>query len=150
MDALVIGPPQHGLADAVARGLRRRGRTVLQAIPTDVADRERATWLLDEAGAPSQVFVVDQAPYATTHRLMGLTDAEIVLVAELRAAVARPGGVAGRSMVPRDEPGLTVVTLGRAGRRWFGHGSGSRETLSAERAAALVLRSCGAATASFR
>jgi len=149
MDALVIGSPS-GLADAVARGFRRRGQTVLQAIPADVADRERATWLLDEAGRPRQVIVVDTAPYETVHRLMGLTHAEIVLVAELRAAVARPGGVIGRSYVPREAPGLTVVTLGRAGRRWFGLDSGGREALSAERAAALVLRSCGAAAASFR
>jgi len=147
MDALVIGSPG-GLADAVARGLRRRGQTVLQAIPADVADRERATWLLDEAARPRQVIVVDAAPYETVHRLMGLTHAEIVLVAELRAAAAR--GAVGRSYVPREEPGLTVVTLGRAGRRWFGLGSGVRQTLSAERAAAVVLRSCGAAAASFR
>ena len=121
---------------------------MLQAIPADVADRERATWLLDEAGRPRQVIVIDTAPYESVHRLMGLTHAEIVLVAELRAAAAR--GAVGRSYVPREEPGLTVVTLGRAGRRWFGLGSGVRQTLSAERAAAVVLRSCGAAAASFR
>ena len=149
MDALVIGSP-NGLADAVARGLRRRGRSVLQAIPADVADRERATWLLDEAGRPPQVIVIDQAPYEDAHRLMGLTHAEIVLVAELRAATARPGTPVGRSLVPRDQPGLTVVALGRAGRRWFELGPKAHGAMGAERAAAAVLRSCGAAAASFR
>ena len=149
MDALVIGPAA-GLADAVARGFRRRGRSVLQALPADAADRERAEWLLDEAGRPRQVIVVDRAPYELAHRLMGLTHAEIVLVAELRAAVARPGGAVGRSYVPREQPGLTVVTLGRAGRRWFELGTAGHGALSAERAAALVLRSCGAAATSYR
>ena len=103
MDALVIGSP-NGLADAVARGLRRRGRSVLQAIPADVADRERTTWLLDEAGRPAQVVVIDQAPYEDVHRLMGLTHAEIVLVAELRAATARAGTPVGRALCRATSP----------------------------------------------
>ena len=46
-----IGPPD-GLADAVARGLRRRGRTVLQRDRgRRDATAERASWLLDEARA---------------------------------------------------------------------------------------------------
>ena len=149
IDALVIGPPR-GLADAVARGLRRQGRAVLQAIPADVSDAERADWLLDEAGRPRQVIVFDDAPFPIVHRLLAVTHAEIVLVAEQRASVARLNGVAGRSYLPREEPGLTVVPLGRAGRRWFQLGAGRPDTLGAERAAAIVLRSCGAAGASFR
>jgi len=149
MDALVIGEP-HGLARAVVRGLRRQGRSVLQAIAADAADRERMTWLLDEAGGPGLIVVFDDAPYPIVHVLVGLTPAEIVLVVEQRAAVARPGGLRARSYTPRDADGLTVVTLGRAGRRWFRPGAGRTETLGAERAAADVLRSCGAAAASCR
>jgi hypothetical protein len=149
MDALVIGPPQ-GLAAALARALRRRGETVLQAIPADAGDGERAGWLLDEAGRPGLAIVVESAPYAVVHELIALTDAEIVLVAEQRAAAARPGAVARRSATPRDEPGLTVVPLGRAGRRWLALGPGRHEPMGAERAAALVLRSCGARAASCR
>ena len=149
MDALVIGSPA-GLADALAGGLRRRGRSVLRALPTDVADRERAAWLLDEAGRPERLYVVESAPYEHVHRLMGLTHAEIVLVAELRAATARPGSPVGRAYVPRDQPGLTVVTLGRAGRRWFEVGRDGHGALSAERAAATVLRAGGVAAASCR
>jgi len=147
MDALVIGSP-NGLAGAVARGLRRQGRTVLQAIPADAADRERAAWLMDEAGWPAQIVVVEAAPYPIVHELLALTRAEIVLVAERRAAAA--GAVAARSTTPRDADGLTVVELGRAGRRWFRPGAGRTEALGAERAAATVLRSCGAAAASSR
>jgi len=147
MDALVIGEPQ-GLAGAVVRGLRRQGRSVLQATAADAADRERATWLLDEAGGPGLIVVFDGAPYPIVHELAGLTPADIVLVVEQRAAVA--GGRRARSVTPRDADGLTVVSLGRAGRRWFRLGAGRMETLSAERAAADVLRSCGAAAASYR
>jgi hypothetical protein len=149
MDALVIGP-SCGLADAVARGLRRSGKSVLRAIAADASDRERATWLLDEAGRPPLVILFDEAPYATLHELLPLTRAQVVLVAEQRAAVARPGALPARSLVPRDEPGLTVVPLGRAGRRWFAPGARRNEPMGAERAAALVLRSCAAAAASCR
>jgi hypothetical protein len=88
MDALIIGPASE-LAGAVAGGLRRQGRSVLQALPADASDGERIEWLLDEAG----------------------------------------------------RPGL-VVMLGRAGRRWFTVGSKRAETMSAQRAAAVVLRAC--------
>ena len=126
MDALVIGPPRE-LTAAVTRSLRRSGRSVLQAVPADADGRDRARWLLDEA------------PYGTLHELLGLTTAEIVLVAEQRAPAA---GAARRAVVPRDAEDFTVVPLGRAGRRWFTLGPGRRETLSAERAAALVVRAC--------
>jgi hypothetical protein len=149
MDALVIGPP-HGLAAAVARGLRRQGREVLQAIAADAADAERAEWLLDEAGRPPLVVVVETAPFAVAHELLPLTQAEIVLVAEQRAAIARAGALPARSSTPRDADGLTVVPLGRAGRRWFQAGPGRHEPMGPERAAALVLRSCDAVTASYR
>jgi hypothetical protein len=149
MDALIIGP-SHGLADALARGLRRRGMTALRAVAADVSDPERATWLLDEAGDPPLVFVLDRAPYATVHALLALTRARVVLVAEQRAAAARPGALPTRSLIPRDEPGLTVVPIGRAGRRWFMPGSARHEPMGAERAAAAVLRACDAATASCR
>ena len=150
MDALVIGPPSHALADAVARGLRRRGMAALRAIGADGADRERATWLLDEAGRPPLVVVFDQPPYAAVHELLAITRAHVVLVAEQRAAAARPGTLPRRSLVPRDEPGLTVVPLGRAGRRWFAAGARRQEPMGAERAAALVLRACAAEAASCR
>ncbi len=150
MDALIIGPPSHGLADAVGRGLRRRGLSALRAIGADVAGRERASWLLDEAGRPPLVVLFDEPPYAVAHELVALTHAQVLLVAEQRAAAARPGALPGRSLVPRDEPGLTVVPLGRAGRRWFAPGARRHEPMGAERAAALVLRSCGAAAASCR
>jgi hypothetical protein len=148
MDALVIGAPG-GIADAVARGLRRRARPALRAIAADVADPERASWLLDEAGNPPLIVVVDSAPYGVAHGLLALTDAHVVLVAEQRAAAARPGAPARRSLLPRDQPGLTVVPLGRAGRRWF-ELAGRHEPMGAERAAALVLRACDAAAASCR
>jgi len=147
MDALVIGPAG-GIADAVASALRRRGMPALRAIAADVADAERATWLLDEAVRPPLVVVVESAPYEIVHRLMGLTQADLVLVAEQRAATAGPRARPARSLLPRDEPGLTVVPLGRAGRRWFAPGARRREPLSAERAAAFVLKSAGAAVAS--
>lgn len=149
MDALIIGPGG-GLADSVAHGLRRCGSSALRAIAADVGDRERATWMLDEAGRPELVIVFDQAPYAALHELLPLTSAHIVLVAEQRAAAARPRALPARSLLPREEPGLTVVRLGRAGRRWFVPGSGRHEPLGPERAAALVLRACGAAAASCR
>jgi hypothetical protein len=148
MDALVIGPP-HGLAGAVARALRREGRAVLQAIAADAADRARANWLLDEAGRPPLVVIVEGAPYATLHTLLTLTRTEIVLVAEHRVAAAGRGAAA-RSAPPRDAEGLTVVPLGRAGRRWFQLAARRREPMGAERAAAVVLRSCAAAAASCR
>jgi hypothetical protein len=148
MDAIVIGPPA-GIADAIAGGLRRRGRSALRAIAADAADGERATWLLDEAGQPPLVVIVESAPYAVTHELLALTGAHVVLVAEQRAAAARPGAPAPRAIVPRDQPGLTVVALGRSGRRWFQQ-TGRREPMGAERAAAAVLRACDAGAASFR
>ncbi|MGI8781450.1 MAG: hypothetical protein ACR2L8_15025 [Solirubrobacteraceae bacterium] len=145
MDSLVIGPP-HGLADAIARRLRRGRQPVLRAIPADARDRERTAWLLEEAGHPELIVVVDSAPFAVVHELLAQTRAQVVLVAEQPA----PVGVTRRSYVPREEAGLTVVPLGRAGRRWFRLGSGRQETLSAERAAAVALRSCGVAAASCR
>jgi hypothetical protein len=139
MDALVIGQP-HELAGAVARGLRRQGRSVLQAIAADVSGRDRIEWLLDEAGGPQLVVVFDGPPYATAHELLAHTRADIVLVAEHRAAVV---GVAPRSFAPWPVGrGLKVVSLGRAGRRWFTVGPKRADTLSAERAAAVVLRAC--------
>ena len=149
MDALIIGPAR-GLPDAVAQRLRRRGLDVLRAIAADVGDRERATWLLDEAGHPPLVVIFDRPPYAAVHELLALTRAHVVLVAEQRAAAARPGALPARSLVPRDEPGLAVVRLGRAGRRWFALGPGRHEPMGAERAAAVVLRACGAGAASCR
>jgi hypothetical protein len=148
MDALVIGSP-HGLAGAVARALRDRGRSVLQAIPADVATPERARWLLAEAGDPAQIVVIEGAPYTTAHELLALTDADIVLVAERRAAAARAGALNGRALTPREMPGLSVVPLGRAGRRWFAT-TGRHEPLGPARAAAHVLRSCAAGAASCR
>jgi hypothetical protein len=150
MDALVIGGASNGLADAVARRLRRRGSTALRAIAADIADAERARWLLDEAGDPPLVVAFDHAPYASVHLLLPLTRAQIVLVAEHRAAIARPGALPARALIPRDEPGLVVVPLGRAGRRWFALGPGRHEPMGAERAAAVVLRACGAGAASYR
>jgi hypothetical protein len=149
MDALVIGQPD-GLARVIAGALRRRGRDVLQAIPADVAGRERATWLLTEAGWPPLVLIVESAPFATVHELLAVTHAEIVLVAEQRTPTARAGAVPARYWMPRDAPGLTVVPFGRAGRRWFVLGPGRHEPMGAERAAAVVLRSCAAAAASCR
>jgi hypothetical protein len=139
MSALVIGPPT-GLAGAVARGLRRQGRSVLQAIPADVDGPERLDWLLEEAGQPALIVVFDDPPYAIAHELLARTDADVVLVAEQRTAVA---GVAPRAAAPWPiGRGLKVVTLGRAGRRWFTLGARRSQTLSAERGAALVVRSC--------
>jgi hypothetical protein len=149
MDALIIGP-SGGLADAVAHGLRRRGTSALRAIAADAGDRERAAWLLDEAGRPELVVVFDQAPYAAVHELLTLTGARVVLVAEQRVAAARPGALPARSLLPREQPGLTVVRLGRAGRRWFVPGPGRHEPMGPQRAAAVVLRACGAAAASCR
>ena len=83
--------------------------------------------------------MLDDAPFGTLHELLPLTSAEVVLVAEQRAPSA---GAARRAVVPRDAEDFTVVPLGRAGRRWFTLGPGRRETLSAERAAALVVRAC--------
>ena len=148
MDALIVGS-QDGLADALARALRRRGMSALRAIAADARDRERAEWLLDEAGRPPLVIVLEPAPFAVAHELLALTDAHVVVVAEQRAAVARAGAARTRSLLPRDESGLTVVPLGRAGRRWFAL-SGRHDPMGAERAAAVVLRACGAATASCR
>jgi hypothetical protein len=141
MDALVIGQP-HSLACAVARGLRRQGRSTLQAIPADASGPDRIGWLLEEAGRPDLIVVIDTTPYATAHELLAHTHADVVLVAEQRAAMA------GLSAVPRSYVpwpigrGLKVVALGRAGRRWFRLGARRAETLSAERAAAIVLRAC--------
>jgi hypothetical protein len=141
MDALVIGPPR-GLAGAVAHALRRAGRSTLQAIAADAVGPERIDWLLDEAGRPPLIVVVEPAPYATAHELLGQTHADVVLVAEHRAPIA------GHSAVPRGYAplplgrGLAVVTLGRSGRRWFTLDGRRAETLSAERAAAIVLRAC--------
>jgi hypothetical protein len=141
MDALVIGSPR-GLAGAVADALRRRGRSALQAIPADVAGPERIDWLLDEAGRPPLVVVVDEPPYAIAHELLGQTSADVVLVAEHRAPMAGPNAVP-RTYAPLPMGrGLAVVTLGRTGRRWFSLGGRRTETLSADRAAALVLRAC--------
>jgi hypothetical protein len=141
MDALVIGPP-HSLAGAVAHGLRRRGRSTLQAIPADASGPEQTAWLLDEAGGPSLIVVIDAPPYATAHELLAHTNAEVVLVAEQRAAIAGPNALP-RSYAPSPVGhGLKVVALGRAGRRWFRLGAHRAETLSAERAAAIVLRAC--------
>jgi hypothetical protein len=139
MDALVIGPPT-GLAAAVARALRRQGRSVLQAIPADVDGVERLEWLLDEAGHPSLIVVFDGPPYAIAHELLAHTPADVVLVAEQRTAVA---GIAPSGAAPWPiGRGLKVVTLGRAGRRWFTLGARRSHSLSAERAAALVVRAC--------
>jgi hypothetical protein len=139
MDALVIGPA-HDLAGAVARGLRRQGRSVLQAIPADADGHERLDWLLDEAGKPPLVVVFDDRPYATAHELLARTQADVVLVAEQRAGIA---GAAPSSPAPWPiGRGLKVVTLGRAGRRWFTLGARRSHSLSAERAAALVVRAC--------
>ena len=149
MDALIIGPSR-GLADAVAGALRRRGLSVLRAIAADVRDAESAQWLLDEAGRPPLIVVVESAPYVSVHELMWLTSAEILLVAEHLAPVARASAVPPRQLLPRDQTGLTVVPLGRSGRRWFSLGPGRSEAMGAERAAAVVLRSCVAAAASFR
>jgi hypothetical protein len=146
MDALVIGSPR-GLADAAAGTLRRRGLTVLRAIAADASDRERASWLLEEAGSPPLVVVVEGEPYEVVRELLPLTLAHVVLVAEDRGAVhGRPVGH--RPLLPREEPGLTVVPLGRAGRRWFV--GGRRETMGAARAAAVVIKACDSIYAARR
>jgi hypothetical protein len=86
--------------------------------------------------------VVDVAPYASAHEPLGQTPGDMVLVAEQRAPVAA------LSALPRTYApvpigrGLSVVTLGRTGRRWFALGGRRTETLSADRAAALVLQAC--------
>jgi hypothetical protein len=146
MDALVIGPPR-GLADAAAGTLRRRGMTVLRAIAADASDRERASWLLEEAGWPPLVIVVEGAPYEVVRELLPLTLAHVVLVAEQRSA-AHGGAPRQRAILPREEPGLTVLPLGRAGRRWFV--GGRRETMGAARAAAVVIKACDAIADSRR
>jgi len=139
MDALVIGPPD-GLAAAVARGLRRQGRSVLQAIPADVDGAERVEWLLDEADRPPLIVVFDGPPYTIAHALLACTHGDVVLVAEQRTAVA---GIAPSAALPWPiGRGLKVVTLGRAGRRWFTLGARRSQSLSAERAAALIVRAC--------
>jgi len=147
MDALVIGPPD-GLAGAVADRMRRHGATVLQAIPADADDRERAVWLLEEAGHPPLVVVVETAPYRVLDTMLGLVPGELLLVAELRTAAvgAKP---AGRAWLPQEADGLAVVPLGRAGRRWHTL-DGRAEPLGGERAAAHVLSAAGAGAASSR
>ena len=149
MDALIIGG-SGGIADAVARRLAREGFTALRAIAADAADPERAAWLLDEADGPPLVVVVESAPYLVTHQLLSLSSGLIVLVAEQRAPSARGAALRSRSLLPHEQPGLVVVPLGRAGRRWFAIGGRRDEPMGAERAAAAVLRSCGAAAASCR
>jgi hypothetical protein len=141
MDALVIGPP-HSLACAVARGLRRHGHATLQAIPADASGPDRIGWLLEEAEQPGLIVVIDSPPFATAHELVAHTNADIVLVAEQRAAMADMSAVP-RSYAPCPVgPGLRVVALGRAGLRWFRIGARRAETLSPERAAAIVIRAC--------
>jgi hypothetical protein len=145
MDALVIGPPA-GLAAAVADVLRFRGREVLQALPADAGDEERAAWLLAEAGEPPLVVVCEPAPYVAARRLLG--GGRRVVVADERrvtsaAGDARPARSAearalARAAARRGGAGETV-RLGRAGRRWVEARSGS-VPLSAHRAAAVVLR----------
>jgi hypothetical protein len=149
MDALVIGPPD-GLAGAVVRRLRRHGARVLQAIAADAADAERAGWLLEEAGSPELVIVVESAPYATLDILLRKARAEIVLVAEHRTSAVGARPAAARAWMPRDMEGLTVVPLGRSGRRWHRLDGPRSEAMGGERAAALVLSACGAAAASSR
>ena len=150
MDALVIGPPD-ALADAVARALRRSGMTALRALAADARDRERATWLLDEAGHPPLVVVLESAPFAVAHELLALTGAHVVLVAEQRATVARAGAPRSRSLLPRDEPGLTRRAARPRGAALVrARTAGARSRSGAERAAALVLRACGAEAASCR
>jgi hypothetical protein len=147
MDALVIGPPS-GLAAAVAGALRRRGRDVLEATPADATDAERAAWLLAEAGEPPLVVVCEAAPYATAQRLLG-AGRSVVAVDERRLPAAtadgRPArGPEGRALARaarRSGGAGRAVRLGRAGRRWVEPGV-RRPSLSAEGAAALVLRSC--------
>jgi hypothetical protein len=148
MDALVIGPPD-GLAGAVATRMRRQGARVLQALPADAADRERAAWLLEEAGHPSSVVLIETAPYRVLDVLLGLVPGELLLVAELRTAAvgARP---AGRAWLPQAGDGLAVVALGRSGRRWHTLDGRRAVALGGERAAAHVLSAAGAAAASFR
>ena len=80
----------------------------------------------------------------------GRPRAKVVLVAEQRVAAARPGALPARSLIPREQSGLTVVALGRAGGRWFTRGGQRHEPIGAERAAAVVLRAYGAAAASCR
>ena len=81
---------------------------------------------------------------------MALTRARVMLVAEHRVACARPGVRPARTYTPRDTDGLTVVPLARAGQRWIQLGAGRPQPMGAERAAALVLRSCDAEAASCR
>jgi hypothetical protein len=139
MDALVIGPPSE-LTAAVVAALRRQGRSVLQAVPADADGDERVDWLLDEAGRPPLVVVFDEVPYATAHGLLGRAHADVVLVAEYRT-----GAAGAPTTSPSPWPigrGLKVVMLGRAGRRWFTLGPRRVQTMSAERAAAVVVRAC--------
>ena len=148
MDALVIGPPD-GLAGAVADRMRRHGATVLQALPADAADRERAVWLLEEAGHPALVVVVETAPYRVLDAVLALAPGELLLVAELRTAAVGAKPTAGAWM-PQESDGLVVVPLGRSGRRWHQLGAGRAEPLGGERAAAHVLSAAGAGAASSR
>ena len=157
MDALVIGPPG-GLADAVARGLRRQGERVLQATAADAADAARAAWLLEEARWPALVIVIEPGPFSAARTLLPLCrGAELVVVAEQRVALARAGTAAGRSLalraLRRDALArgrrLGIVSFGRAGRRWV-ELDGRGAALGADRAAAVVLRACGAGAASSR
>jgi hypothetical protein len=141
MDALVIGPAQ-GLAGCVTRALRRKGRAVLHAIPSDADGDERIDWLLGEAGRPRLVVVFDGAPYAIAHALLGHTQADVVLVDEHRAAIAAARAVPRSYAAAPIGRGLEVVTLIRSGRRWCHVGASPAETLSAERAAAVVVRAC--------
>jgi NAD(P)-dependent dehydrogenase (short-subunit alcohol dehydrogenase family) len=149
MDALVIGPPD-GLAGAVVRRLRRHGAQVLQAIPADAADRERAAWLLEEAGSPDLVVLVETAPYQALDALLGYVPGELLLVAELRTAAVGAPPADSRTWLPQEKDGLAVVTLGRSGRRWHTLDERRAEPLGSERAAALVLSASGAGAASSR
>jgi hypothetical protein len=139
MDALVIGTASE-LTAAVTHGLRRQGRSVLQALPADADGPERIDWLLDEAGHPPLVVVFDDQPYRSAHALLAHTHAEVVLVAQYRV-----GSAGAPHNAPSPWPigrGLKVVMLGRAGRRWFTLGPRRMKTLSAARAAALIVRAC--------
>ena len=152
MDALVIGPPA-GLAAPLARALRRSGADVLQAVPADVDDAERAAWLLAEA-APRLVVVCEAPTYVLAQRLLGPAR-HVIAVDERRLAAARGDARPARSGADRalSRAALVaggrarVVRLGRAGRRWIELGPGGTP-LGPERAAAVVLlraRGAGAA-----
>ena len=148
MDALVIGPPD-GLAGAVADRMRRHGATVLQALPADAADRERAAWLLEEAGHPPPRRGRRDRAVPVLDALLGLAPASCCSWPSCATAAvgAKP---AGRAWMPREADGLVVVPLGRSGRRWHQLGAGRAEPLGGERAAAHVLSAAGAGAASSR